>query len=86
MLPFMNVVVVFLKCLVNSSSKIQFLPNYIICIRSSIGRKGNKYGVDIVETEKRMVETVVMEVPAGENDGKCKCGANCSCTNCTCGH
>ncbi|KAL1325594.1 hypothetical protein HN51_035648 [Arachis hypogaea] len=48
--------------------------------------KGNKYGVDIVETEKRMVETVVMEVPAGENDGKCKCGANCSCTNCTCGH
>ncbi|GKD17003.1 hypothetical protein Tco_1206161, partial [Tanacetum coccineum] len=32
------------------------------------------------------VETNMMEVPAAENDGKLKCGANCSCTNCTCGH
>ncbi|KAF5814842.1 hypothetical protein HanRHA438_Chr03g0127551 [Helianthus annuus] len=31
-------------------------------------------------------ETIVMEVPAAENNGNCKCGANCSCTNCTCGH
>ncbi|XVF78512.1 hypothetical protein PTKIN_Ptkin14bG0140100 [Pterospermum kingtungense] len=31
------------------------------------------------------INTVVMEAPA-ENDGKCKCGANCSCTNCSCGH
>ncbi|GKD14534.1 metallothionein-like protein type 3, partial [Tanacetum coccineum] len=39
------------------------------------------------DSEKSTVETIVMEVPAAaEKDGKCKCGANCSCTNCTCGH
>ncbi|KAI4322941.1 hypothetical protein L6164_022588 [Bauhinia variegata] len=47
-------------------------------------KKGNSYGVDIVETEKSYVETDVMDV-AAENDGKCKCGPSCSCTNCTCG-
>ncbi|MCH89759.1 metallothionein-like protein type 3-like [Trifolium medium] len=30
------------------------------------------------------VETVVMDAPAVEHD--CKCGSNCTCTNCTCGH
>ncbi|XWS52062.1 hypothetical protein CRYUN_Cryun11dG0035100 [Craigia yunnanensis] len=30
------------------------------------------------------INTVVVEASA-ENDGKCKCGASCSCTNCTCG-
>nr|GEY38578.1 metallothionein-like protein type 3 [Tanacetum cinerariifolium] len=50
------------------------------------GKKGNGYDVTLVKTQKSTVETIVMEVPAAENDGKCKCGANCSCTNCTCGH
>ncbi|KAK3005694.1 hypothetical protein RJ639_017620, partial [Escallonia herrerae] len=49
-------------------------------------KKGNSYGIDIIETGKSYVETVVMEAPATEHDGKCKCGASCSCTNCTCGH
>ncbi|KAK6934262.1 hypothetical protein RJ641_034417 [Dillenia turbinata] len=31
-------------------------------------------------------DTVVAEVLAAEHDGKCKCGASCACTNCTCGH
>ncbi|KAG4980709.1 hypothetical protein AAZX31_12G143100 [Glycine max] len=47
--------------------------------------KGNSYGV-IVETEKSYIETVDMDVPAAEHDGKCKCGTNCTCTDCTCGH
>ncbi|KAK6134603.1 hypothetical protein DH2020_031662 [Rehmannia glutinosa] len=30
---------------------------------------------------------IVMDVPeAAENDGKCKCGTSCACTDCTCGH
>ncbi|GJS86123.1 hypothetical protein Tco_0752664 [Tanacetum coccineum] len=41
---------------------------------------------DIDSLVRFTVETIVMEVPAAENDGKCTCGANCSCTNCTCGH
>ena len=48
-------------------------------------KKGSSYTVDIVETEKNFVSTVVMDVPAAENDGKCKCGSSCTCTNCTCG-
>ncbi|XP_027192913.1 metallothionein-like protein type 3 [Cicer arietinum] len=48
--------------------------------------KGNNYGVTIVETEKSYLETVVMDVPAAEHGGNCKCGSNCTCTNCTCGH
>ncbi|PIA55397.1 hypothetical protein AQUCO_00800273v1 [Aquilegia coerulea] len=47
-------------------------------------KKGNSYGVQIVDTEKSYYD-VVAEVPAGENDGKCKCGPSCSCVNCTCG-
>ncbi|XP_074358669.1 metallothionein-like protein type 3 [Apium graveolens] len=42
-------------------------------------KKGNSFGIDIVETEKSSVETMVMNM--SEND--CKCGT--SCTNCTCG-
>ncbi|KAJ4832700.1 hypothetical protein Tsubulata_010111 [Turnera subulata] len=49
-------------------------------------KKGTSYTVDL-ETEKSFVSTVVMEVPAAaENDGKCKCGTSCTCTDCTCGH
>ncbi|CAJ2645439.1 metallothionein-like protein [Trifolium pratense] len=51
------------------------------CADKSQCEKGNNYGVTIVETES-FVETVVM--PAVEHD--CKCGSNCTCTNCTCGH
>ncbi|KAM7498701.1 hypothetical protein LguiA_023115 [Lonicera macranthoides] len=49
-------------------------------------KKGSSYGIDIVETGKSYVETVVMDAPAAEHDGKCKCGPSCSCTSCTCGH
>ncbi|KAJ1434591.1 Metallothionein, family 15, plant [Sesbania bispinosa] len=48
-------------------------------------RKGNNYGVTIVETTS-YTETVVMDVPAAEHDGNCKCGSSCTCVNCTCGH
>ncbi|KAE9620770.1 hypothetical protein Lalb_Chr01g0006561 [Lupinus albus] len=48
--------------------------------------KGNNYGFVITETEKSYVETVVMDVPAAEEDGNCKCGSSCACVTCTCGH
>ncbi|GLT26353.1 hypothetical protein SLA2020_014290 [Shorea laevis] len=48
-------------------------------------KQGSSYTVDIVETVKSYTATFVMEDSFGENDGKCKCGTNCSCTNCTCG-
>uniref|UniRef100_I1KDW5 Type 3 metallothionein MT3 n=1 Tax=Glycine max TaxID=3847 RepID=I1KDW5_SOYBN len=38
------------------------------------------------KTSCTYIETVVMDVPAAEHDGKCKCGTNCTCTDCTCGH
>ncbi|KAI9403304.1 hypothetical protein POPTR_001G400100v4 [Populus trichocarpa] len=49
-------------------------------------KKGSSYTAGIVETEKNYVSSVVMEVPAAENDGKCNCGTGCTCTTCTCGH
>ncbi|KAF9666776.1 hypothetical protein SADUNF_Sadunf16G0263800 [Salix dunnii] len=49
-------------------------------------KKRSSYTADIVETEKSYVSAVIMEVPAAENDGKCKCGSGCACTTCTCGH
>ncbi len=49
-------------------------------------KKGNSYGIDFVETGKSYTEVMVMDGEAAEHDGKCKCGANCACTNCTCGH
>ncbi|PIA55396.1 hypothetical protein AQUCO_00800273v1 [Aquilegia coerulea] len=52
--------------------------------KTNCPKKGNSYGVQIVDTEKSYYD-VVAEVPAGENDGKCKCGPSCSCVNCTCG-
>nr|AWI62540.1 metallothionein protein type 3 [Persea americana var. drymifolia] len=53
--------------------------------KSQCVKKGNSYGVDIIETEKSFYDGVV-EVPAAENDGNCKCGASCNCTTCSCGH
>ncbi|KAJ0869707.1 putative Metallothionein, family 15, plant [Helianthus annuus] len=53
---------------------------------SLLFKKGFRYDVTVVDTENSTEETIVMEVPAAENKGNCKCGANCSCTNCTCGH
>nr|GMC52727.1 metallothionein-like protein type 3 [Ipomoea batatas] len=47
-------------------------------------KKGNKMDDFIYVTEKSYTESIVMDV-AAENDG-CKCGASCSCTDCTCGH
>ncbi|KAM0947572.1 hypothetical protein DsansV1_C07g0068861 [Dioscorea sansibarensis] len=46
-------------------------------------KKGNTYGMVIVE-EKEVVEVVEMAT-AAENDGKCKCAANCTCAGCNCG-
>ncbi|GJW98105.1 hypothetical protein Tco_0179913 [Tanacetum coccineum] len=51
--------------------------------KSTCTKKGNGYDVTLVETQKSTVETIVMEVPAAEKDGKCKCGANCSYSNST---
>ena len=50
--------------------------------KSQCVKKGTSYGIDIVETEKSYI---VMDAPAAENEGNCKCGTNCPCTNCTCG-
>ncbi|EOY13005.1 hypothetical protein QUC31_002084 [Theobroma cacao] len=50
--------------------------------KSQCVKKGNTL---VIETEKSYITTVAVETPA-ENDGKCKCGANCTCTDCTCGH
>ncbi|XP_062195618.1 metallothionein-like protein 3A [Phragmites australis] len=45
-------------------------------------KKGNSYGVVVVDTESRFERRE--EAVTAENDG-CKCGSSCSCTNCTCG-
>nr|AFK33631.1 unknown [Lotus japonicus] len=56
------------------------------CADKSQCGKGNSYGLNIVETQTSYVETVAMDVSAAEHDGNCKCGASCTCVNCTCGH
>uniref|UniRef100_A0A7N0RE47 Metallothionein n=1 Tax=Kalanchoe fedtschenkoi TaxID=63787 RepID=A0A7N0RE47_KALFE len=55
------------------------------CADKTNCQKGNGNSMTIVETVS-YVDTFVMDAPAAEHDGKCKCGANCSCTTCTCGH
>ncbi|THF96831.1 hypothetical protein TEA_022325 [Camellia sinensis var. sinensis] len=43
-----------------------------------------KNTIDIVETDKSyIVSEVMMDAPAAEHDGKCKCDSNCACVNCT---
>ncbi|CAN6588858.1 unnamed protein product [Malus baccata var. baccata] len=41
-------------------------------------KKGNSYDLVIVETENRSMDTVFVDAPAAEHDGKCKCGTGCS--------
>ncbi|OAY82152.1 Metallothionein-like protein type 3 [Ananas comosus] len=48
-------------------------------------KKGNSYGMEIVETEKSYFDSIVEAPAAAEYDGKCKCGASCACVDCTCG-
>ncbi|MEJ1609551.1 hypothetical protein, partial [Escherichia coli] len=50
--------------------------------KSQCVKKGNSL---VIETES-YIETFVVDAPAAENDGKCKCGTACACVNCTCGH
>ncbi|KAL5219723.1 hypothetical protein ABZP36_024436 [Zizania latifolia] len=48
-------------------------------------KKGDSYGVVIVDNEKSHLE-VCEEIAGGaENGGGCKCGTSCSCTDCNCG-
>ncbi|CAD5182270.1 unnamed protein product [Musa acuminata subsp. malaccensis] len=54
--------------------------------KSQCVKKGNSYGIDIVETEKSYVDEVIVAAEAAEHDGKCKCGAACACTDCKCGN
>ncbi|XP_073286093.1 metallothionein-like protein type 3 [Primulina huaijiensis] len=44
------------------------------------------YTADIIVTENISEMSLVMDTPVAEHDGKCKCGASCACTNCTCGN
>ena len=53
---------------------------------SQCTKKGDSYDLVIVETENRSMDTVIMDAPAAENDGKCKCGPSCSCVDCKCGN
>ncbi|GAB4849514.1 cystathionine beta-lyase [Ancistrocladus abbreviatus] len=53
--------------------------------KSQCVKKGSQYGIDIVETQKTYDDVAVMGFPAAENDGDCKCGSSCLCTNCSCG-
>ncbi|MBI1572285.1 hypothetical protein [Escherichia coli] len=52
--------------------------------KSQCVKKGNSYGVVIVDTEKSRFEGHAEEFIT-ENDGKCKCGTSCSCADCNCG-
>uniref|UniRef100_Q9STC3 Metallothionein n=1 Tax=Elaeis guineensis var. tenera TaxID=51953 RepID=Q9STC3_ELAGV len=51
--------------------------------KSQCVKKGNGYGMVIIETEKSYFEEVVEVAAAAEPD--CKCGSNCACAGCTCG-
>ncbi|CAO2833402.1 unnamed protein product [Amaranthus hypochondriacus] len=44
-------------------------------------KKGNQYGVEIIEDDTIYYDGMVEE--GGNCDG-CKCGAGCSCTSCSC--
>ncbi|XP_073127534.1 metallothionein-like protein type 3 [Henckelia pumila] len=44
------------------------------------------YTADIIVTENISEMSLVVDAPAAEHDGKCKCGTSCACTNCTCGN
>merc|ERR1712119_267433 len=63
-----------------SSSLFAFLPRLTMstcgncdCVdKSQCVKKGNSYGIDIVETEKSYVDEVIVAAEAAEHDGKCK--------------
>ncbi|KAL0925100.1 hypothetical protein M5K25_003409 [Dendrobium thyrsiflorum] len=53
--------------------------------KSQCVKKANQYGVVILDTQS--YETEVIEFSAAaEDNGKCKCGTNCACTDCNCGN
>ncbi|KAL5730383.1 cystathionine beta-lyase [Ranunculus cassubicifolius] len=54
--------------------------------KTNCPKKGNTFGVEIIETEMSSYDNIVTGVPMTENDGKCKCAPNCTCTTCSCGH
>ncbi|MQM09729.1 hypothetical protein Taro_042602 [Colocasia esculenta] len=54
--------------------------------KSQCVKKGNSYGVEIVETEKSCYDDAGEVMAGAENDPKCKCGPGCTCTTCHCGH
>ncbi|BFG29225.1 hypothetical protein CerSpe_154990 [Prunus speciosa] len=51
---------------------------------SQCTKKGYSFDLVIVETENRTVDTVIMDAPAAENGGNCKCGPSCACVDCKC--
>nr|ACV51811.1 metallothionein type 3 [Typha angustifolia] len=53
--------------------------------KSQCVKKGNSYGVEIIETEKSYHDGV-FEVAAAKNEGNCKCGPSCACVDCHCGN
>ncbi|KAG5546234.1 hypothetical protein RHGRI_018423 [Rhododendron griersonianum] len=59
------------------------IAHFYDCLQDVVRKKGNTI---VIETEKSYVETFVVDAPAAENDGKCKCGTGCACVNCSCGH
>ncbi|KAG1330245.1 Metallothionein-like protein 3B [Cocos nucifera] len=51
--------------------------------KSQCQKKGNSYGIVIVETEKSHFGEVMEITAAMETD--CKCSSNCTCAGCNCG-
>ncbi|CAO2836106.1 unnamed protein product [Amaranthus hypochondriacus] len=50
--------------------------------KSQCVKKGSQYGASLVENDIMCYDGMVME-EGGKCDG-CKCGAGCSCANCSC--
>ncbi|KAL2944263.1 Metallothionein-like protein type 3 [Bienertia sinuspersici] len=44
-------------------------------------KKGNQYGIDVVENDMSYDGMTMNE---GPSCGSCKCGPSCACTSCTC--
>ncbi|KAI3844427.1 hypothetical protein MKX03_037752 [Papaver bracteatum] len=44
-------------------------------------KKGNSFGIEIIETEMSYDNFAVSGA-----EGDCKCGPSCTCTDCKCGH
>uniref|UniRef100_J3KXD9 Metallothionein n=1 Tax=Oryza brachyantha TaxID=4533 RepID=J3KXD9_ORYBR len=50
--------------------------------KSQCVKKGNSYGVVLVDTQESRLEEIA---GAGAENGGCNCGSNCTCTDCKCG-